>query len=346
MVQKTYAIPAMGAGHFEMMGSIVASGAMRLDVPEGVLNIGGNGKGYVLPPLVDWDPTAVANQDGSLDSLTLGDDVYLYAVQGADGRAGLVASTNITVPGGYTSETSRKIGGFHYGRVRTIAQRYDTAITPATQIVPNSVWDLSHRPTCDPTGMVEVVPGRLWVDIYLNSEGSGTWPENIPVSRFGVQPIKDDIYSRSDFHLLVRNAGKRLPTVEEFLTYAEGAPQGNDGNNDLAWSATGNSGPTTTGAVAKAVSMFNVVDAAGNLWDWLDNHHDLGGTYNWTTSVVNVGKDSSIPRGQVYHAAWRCFVGGGNFGNGVRCGARCLYSHAHPWSASGSNGFRGACDAL
>ena len=40
MVQRTYAIPAQGAGHFELMGAIEASGAMRLDVPEGILNTG------------------------------------------------------------------------------------------------------------------------------------------------------------------------------------------------------------------------------------------------------------------------------------------------------------------
>jgi hypothetical protein len=347
MVQRTYAIPAQGAGHFELMGSIEASGAMRLDFPEGILNIGGNGKGYVLEAVTDWDPTAVANQDGSLDALALGDDVYLYAVQSDDGRAGLIASTNITVPGGYTSANSRKIGGFHYGRVRPVANRYDTAYAPAVQIVPNSVWDLQHRPTCDPTGMVEVVPGKLWVDIYLASEGSGTWPENIPVSRYGVPPIKDDIYSRSDFHLLVRNAGKRLPTVEEFLTYAEGAPQGNDGNNDTAWSATANTGPTNTGAVAKAVSMFNVVDAAGNLWDWLDDHYDRGDTaWVWNKAVVDVGKDAAFARGEVYHADWRCFIGGGRFADGVRCGSRCLHSNAGPWDAIGGVGLRGVCDAL
>lgn len=356
MVQRTYAIPAQGAGHFELMGSIVASGAMRLDIPEGILNIGGNGKGYVLEPLTDWDLTAVDNQDGSLDALALGDDVYLYAVQSDDGRAGLIASTNITVPGGYTSADSRKIGGFHYGRVREVADRYNSSITPATQIVPNSVWDLKHRPTCDPTGMVEVIPGKLWVDIYLNSEGSGTWPENIPVSRYGIAPIKDDIYARSDFHLLLRNAGKRIPSAEEFLTYAEGAPQGNDGNNDTAWSATTNSGPTTTGAVAKAVSMFNVVDAAGNLWDWLDDHYDLGieNRNAWSTEIVDVGKDSAFARGQAYTyvygagdaSSWRGFIGGGHFDIGVRCGSRCLHSSAPPWGAYGSVGLRGVCDAL
>jgi hypothetical protein len=194
--------------------------------------------------------------------------------------------------------------------------------------------------------MVDVIPGWLWVDIYLNSEGSGVWPENIPVSAFGATPIKDDVYARTDFHQLARNAGKRLPTVEEFLTYAEGAPQGGNSDNDTAWSSTGNAGPTTTGAVAKAVSQLNVVDAAGNLYDWLDSHHDLGGTFAWTTSVVNVGKDAAIPRGSVRHADWRAFVGGGNFGEGAYCGARCLYSTANPWHAGGNVGLRCACDAL
>ena len=268
-----------------------------------------------------------------------------------------MASTNITVPGGYTAATSRKIGGFHYGRVRTVAQRYNTAITPAVQIVPNSVWDLGHRPTCDPTGMVEVVPGRLWVDIYLSSEGSGVWPENIPVSRYGAMPLRDDVYARTDFHLLARNAGKRLPTVEEFLTYAEGAPQGANGNNDTAWGATTNTGSTTAGGVAKAVSMFNVVDAVGNLWDWLDNHLDvgLGTTTAWKADIVNVGKDAALARGQVYslvygtnnaNSSWWCFVGGGSFDGGANAGARCLRSFAPPWYATGAVGLRCVCDAL
>lgn len=347
MVQRTYAIPAQGAGHFELMGSIAAASPSTLDIPEGLVNIGGNGRGYVLPAHLGWDPTEPGNHDGTVGTLELGDDVYIYAVQHNDGRARLVASKNITVPDGYTADNSRKIGGFHYGRVRPVAQRYNAAFVPPVQIVPNSVWDLQHRPTCDPTGMVEVVPGKLWVDIYLNSEGSGTWPENIPVSRYGVMPIRDDIYARVDFHLLARNAGKRLPTVEEFLTYAEGAPQGNDGDNDTAWSATTNTGPTNTGAVAKAVSMFNVVDAAGNLWDWLDDHYDRGDTaWAWDKTVVDVGKDAAFARGEVYHAAWRCFIGGGRFDHGVRCGSRCLDSDARPWLANGNVGLRGVCDAL
>jgi len=46
----------------------------------------------------------------------------------------------------------------------------------------------------------------------------------------------------------------------------------------------------------------------------------------------------------VNHAAWRAFIGGGNFDNGDRCGARCLNSNANPWNANGNVGLRCVCD--
>ena len=94
--------------------------------------------------------------------------------------------------------------------------------------------------------------------------------------------------------------------VEEFLTYAEGSPAGQDTNNDTAWAANSNTGPAPSGSVAKAVSMFNVVDVVGNVWDYLGDHSDWGDTLRKDATVVNVGQDASIPRGMVDHAEWRC----------------------------------------
>lgn len=339
-------IPALAAGFFSIFGQISKGTGDTVNLPEGMCNIGGNGLGYLLAAQTDWNPLTAGNNDASFAALALGDDIYLYACRQASGTAKWLASKNSTVPTGYDAGNSRKIGGFHVGRYRGVANRYATAYVPVTQILPNSCWDLSHRPTCDPTGMVEVIPGSLWVDIYLNSEGAGVWPENVPVSVFGAAVIRDTIYSRSDFHQLIGNAGKRIPTVEEFLRYAEGAPGGLNANNDQAWSATTNTGPTTAGGVVKAVSQYNVVDAAGNVYDWLDVHHDIGGTYVWDAAAVNAGKDAAIPRGSVYHASWRSFLGGGYWVSGVYCGARCLDSGASPWSAGGSVGLRGVCDSL
>lgn len=345
-------IPAMAAGFFSMFGSISKGVGDTLNLPEGMANIGGNGGGYLVPAITNWNPALAGNHDGTVAAMALGDNVYIYLVRQSNGTAKWVASKNSTVPTGYDAGSSRKIGGFHFGRVRGVANRYITAYVPTIGIVPNSVWDLNHRPTCDPTGMVEVVPGGIWVDIYLNSEGSGIWPENVPISAYGASIIRDTIYSRSDFHQLIANAGKRLPTVEEFLRYAEGAPGGLDASNDQAWSATTNTGPCTAGYVAKAISQYNIVDAVGNVWDWLDSHHDIGDVggavtpYAWDVAAVNVGKDAAIPRGSVNHAAWRAFVGGGHWLSGVLGGARCLNSNAYPWDANGLVGLRGVCDSL
>src|SRR5690606_19589996 len=102
----------------------------------------------------------------------------------------------------------------------------------------------------------EVIPGRLWADIYLNSEDGQAWPNTVPLSRFGAMPLTGtEGYARLlDYPRLLANAGKRLPTVAEFFVYADGAPQGDDDSNSTAWARTSNTAPTTTGAVAKAVS--------------------------------------------------------------------------------------------
>jgi formylglycine-generating enzyme required for sulfatase activity len=99
------------------------------------------------------------------------------------------------------------------------------------------------------------------------------------------------------------------------------------------------------------------VDAAGNLWEWLDDHYDLGknNSAGWSTAIVDVGKDAAFARGQAYTYvygasddaySWRCFFAGGTFSNSVLCGSRCLRSNARPWRAHGRVGLRCVCDAL
>lgn len=348
--------PSAAAGFASLMGQIKAVGN-NLAIPEGQLNIGGNGKGFLIDPVASFNPASASNRDDSFAALTLGDDIYIYACATATGFAKLVCSKNATYPTGYTALNSRKIGGFHYGRVRPIASRFDAAYAPLTTIVPNSVWDLQHRPKSDPTGMVEVIPGALWVDIYLNSTGAGAWPETVPVSKFGIMPLKDDIYARSDFQTLARNAGKRMPRLEEFIVYAEGCPQGSDANNDTAWSKTTNTGPAATGTVAKALSQYNVVDCAGNLWEYLDGHYDAninGYVYAYNSSLFATGQDAARARGQMHTtmnsgkttSGWRTWAAGGNFNGGSRCGSRALTSLTTPWGSGGVSGLRCVSDSL
>lgn len=343
-------IPAQAAGFFSLFGNIKKGAGETLNLPEGMMNIGGNGKGYLLEAVTGWDPAA--NSDGSFSSLNLGDDVYIYAVQHASGIAQWVASKNSTVPTGFGADNSRKVGGFHYGRIRGVENRYNVSYTPVVGIVPNSCWDLRHRPTCDPTGMAEVVPGKLWADIYLASEGAGSWPNTVPVSRFSATPLTGtEGYSRYlDYPVLAANAGKRIPQMAEWFAIADGSPQGSDSNNDTAWSATSNSGRTATGTVAKAISSLNIVDCVGNVWEMLTDNYDVGSTsssdYNYDKEITEHGQDAGEQRGEIYHRLWRIWIAGGYWTHGARCGSRSVNANHTPWHVNSTTGLRLVCDSL
>ena len=342
------AIPAMSAGHFQVQGRLAKNSAGdTLDIPQGMLNIGGNGFGYILSAATGWNPYLAANNDASFSAVTLGDDIYVYAVQQASGMAKLVASKNATAPTGYTASNSRKIGGFHVGRTRPIANRFDAAFLPLTGIVPNSVWDLAARPKASPEGMAEFAPGR-WGSIYLLSPISGAWPSVVFGSRYNVSPVRSTGgYNELDLHRGLHAAGMREPSFEEWLMMADGAPQGLDGSNDTAWTLTTNTGPCNTGALQKSVSCANFVDTVGNLWERLSHHFDTTtGAYAWDATVVNTGQDSAQARGQVSHVAWRYAYAGGSWFEGVRAGARTLSLNAAAWDAPGNLGVRGVSDSL
>ena len=344
------AVPAMSAGYFQVQGRLAKnSGGNTLDMPAGMLNIGGNGFGYILSSVAGWDPYLTANRDDSFSVITIGDDIYVYAVQQPSGVAKLVASKNATAPTGYTAGNSRKIGGFHVGRTRPIANRFDAAYLPSVGIVPNSVWDLAARPKASPEGMAEFAPGR-WGSIYLLSPISGAWPSVVFGSRHGVSPVRSTGgYNELDLHRGVHAAGMREPSFEEWLMMSDGAPQGLDATNDTAWTATTNTGPCNTGFLQKSVSCANFADTVGNLWERLNHHFDIGNStnaYAWDATVVNTGMDAAVPRGQVYHGAWRYAVAGDYWLGGVRSGARTLSLNAAAWGATGGLGVRGVSDSL
>ena len=343
-------VPAQAAGFYSFQGKIAKnSGGELLDIPEGMVNIGGNSKGDLLAPVTGFDPYDAANRDDSFAVIALGDDIYVYACQHATGYAKLVASKNATAPTGYTTSNSRKIGGFHVGRTRPIAERFIVAYAPLPGIVPNSVWDLGRRPIASPEGMAEIKPG-LWGSIYLLSPILGAWPSVIFGSRYNVSPARSTGgYNELDLHRGVHAAGMREPTFEEWLMMADGAPQGVDNTNDTAWAATANTGPCNTGAVQKSVSCANFVDCVGNLWERLNHHFDIGNstnTYAWNAAVVNTGQDTAQARGQVNHVAWRYAVAGGDWNEGAHAGAQCLNTGAAAWDAVGHVGVRGVSDSL
>lgn len=333
------AIPAMAGGFVSLFGKIEKGTGDTLHLPGGMVNIGGNGKGFVLAPQANWDPEA--NNDGSFTTPSLGDDIYLYATQHASGVAQIVASKNSTVPTGYTSDNSRKIGGFHFGRVRAIADAYSAAATVSTQIIPNSVWDLQHRPKCDPTGMVEVIPGSVWLSIYLMSEDVVAWPDTTIRSAYNAVPLTGtEGYSRFyDYERLLRNSGMRLPTYAEMVAGAYGVPEG----------ATGAASRQNTGDHSgygfAAVSCLGLDQPAGNLYQSTSHVYDRSAGTGWKDDL-NTGKDSASQHGQWYGGEFRFLIFGGPWSLGAEAGARCAVLNSHPWFVHSITGVRAACDSL
>ncbi|MFW6156752.1 MAG: hypothetical protein ACOC7J_05485, partial [Armatimonadota bacterium] len=199
----------------------------KLDIPDGAFWIPSVG-GRRLEESLDWDPAE--NDDGTVDSMSVGDDIYVYVVPRTDTgrRCKLIASKNAAGPDGYADDEYVRIAGYHYGKWRALSDAYDSSAPAQTGIIPNSVWDVLNRPTCDPSGMAEIIEGSAWLDIYLASDDGQAWPDTRAESRHDATPVSgsDGYNLYYDYLRLLRNAGKRMPQPGEWIVGAYGVPQG------------------------------------------------------------------------------------------------------------------------
>lgn len=349
-------IAAQPAGFYSASGNMVKGAGNTINIPEMMANIGGNGKGYLSPAIGNLDPLLSANNDGSFSAFALGQNYYIYACQQASGTAKIIVSINSTYPTGYTASNSRKIGGFHYGRVRN-----SITVADVTNggIVSNSMWDLVNRPSCSPEGMVSIGNGA-WVDIYLASvneaitfaAGNGS-----PItagtckSAYNAVPLTGtEGLNGYNFNELAIRSGKRLLSKGEWLMAAHGSPQGNNADNVNAWSATTNIARANTGSVVNAISLLNVVDCAGNVWEHLDEYlvrwDDTGAAgqnWGWKNPMPGMG----VGQPNMYDEEALVQMSAGGYWNvGVYAGSRCVYLGTCPWHVSVTFGSRLACDGL
>lgn len=281
----------------------------------------------------------------------------------------------------------QKIGGFHYGtcrRVNAALQPINTAdevrgngweSNVYSGIVPRSVWDQGHRPTCDPRGMVYLGSG-VWVDIYQSSDnGAGGL-----TSAYNAVPLTGTEglcwYGFMERALVV---GKRLLTYGEFCQMAFGSPGGFDDSNTNAWTAKTNTGRQKTGYVANAVSSIGCRDAVGNVWEWTGSlvtraeHTNISGSGTFSASEgVRAGKsytdgnghynatkdgtwnfDTVSPFGDGYGNIYEYndyslvpLLGGGQWSAGVQGGACTVCMQFCAWNTREYIGARCACDSL
>ncbi len=344
---------------------LYASGANEITVIEGcVIAVGGAG--------IFQTGNTVLNAS-NLDigaAFAVGSDYYVYICDSRQDAQDeqYIISLNSTYPSGWNASNSRKIGGFHYGRCRKINDNlqpvnssgavfgtgWESAVSNG--IVPRSVWTLGHRPKCSPEGMV-YLGGGTWVDIYLNSDDGAQGLK----SEYNCAPMTGtEGMNWYTFTERLMKSGKRMPDYSEFCAYAFGSPQGLDGANTNAWTATTNTGRGTTGSVVNAVSAVGCVDAVGRVWEWLNDlitraEHATNAEYHptaaWGWDKKSPLRDNATKYDvgniyQYYAYSLAALIAGGSWNDGVPAGARAVVCYHYPWDVSTKIGVRGACDSM
>ena len=302
-------------------------------------------------------------------SFVFGSDYYVWAGVPSSGHEPVLKlSTSPSAPAGLT--TPKIIGGFHYGKIRNSITINDVS----DGIVQNSCWDIKHMPRCyllglaDPAtyqigGMVEVVSGSLWVDIYLVSHGGGSGFNRRGFSKINQIPLSGtEGLCWYDFVIRAKNVGKRLLSYMEWTQAAIGSPQGINNSNANGWTKSTNTSRVKTAATNAGdadadyikgynTSLMNIRDCVGNLWEWLadmSNRHDST-AWAWQ-NVLDAGELSSdTDFGQAYlpnaygMVAW---IAGGSWSGGVFAGSRAVSVYDSPWAWAWDVGARFACGSL
>ena len=290
----------------------------------------------------------LAEADLDTGVFAVGTDYYVYLHDDGVDTEVYIISASSTYPSshGCTASNSRKLGGFHYGYERVSI----TVANVQAAIVPNSVWDLKHRPKCTPEGMV-YLGGGLWVDIYLASvneaitfNGGNGYPllTGTAKSIYGAIPLTGtEGLSGYSFNELARRSGKRLLTYAEWLQAAHGCPAGDQYAGNV--STRGTNGEN---ASIGSISFANVVDCARKVYQWLGEFTIRQDSTSWGWQNPMSGQNV----GQLYlpnATGISQFIAGGYWGYGGNAGARMVNFYYYPWYATHTDiGSRFACDAL
>lgn len=283
---------------------------------------------------IDLDITA--NWDASTYATAAnraGKDFYIYALS----NGATILSANATVPTGWTSDNSRRIGGFHCEclSVGTISGHTLTGFLTG-DILPASIWDLKFQPSCSPAGMVYSSQADIWVDIYLQS---GTGATTASVNGATITDTRTWMDHVDD----LAKVGKRLLNDAEFQVTS-------DGSNQLT-NIFGSADPVTTGghidtASRRMISHLGIEDMCGAMYQWLSdqgyqNDAAYAGTFAWYT--LPGSKGSIYRQGATGDVKLRA---GGAWSSGPACGSRCRTADSVRWNAFSGLGARGCASAI
>ena len=290
---------------------------------------GGIWKAYLFPAATD-----VTTLDTG--ALSNGKDYCVYLCDDGSDNGLLLISLNSTAPAGYTATNSRKIGGFHTlcASVGTISGHPLSGYT-ANQVLPLSVWDLTHRPkNASPNGMVYSPAIDRWVDIYM---ASGTGASTASV--YGAT-ITDN-RNWMDFCDDGAAVNKRLLTDSGFAAIAEGSNQ----QTNISGSADpGTTGGHTDTAGRRMISNIGCEDCCGVEWQWLDESSvrwdQAAGAWNWYDPGGGKGKIYCYGQTDVK------LLAGGSWADAAYCGSRARSAAIARWTAYAFIGGRFAAEPL
>lgn len=258
----------------------------------------------------------------------VGKDIYVYATAN-----GIILSPNSTVPTGYTTLTSRKIGGFQCvpEDIVGVAASHGAYGFLAGDIAYPSIWDLMFRPECAPEGMCWDPKVNLWVDIWLQS---GTGQTTASVMGATITDTREHYNHAKDFAAV----GKRMLDIAEFEITAAGSPE--------AVNIAGSADPVITGATLATNGASQVSDRfcwqmTGVMYQWCrdtgyrNDDASYSGAWSWKTTGG---------AGQQYTQGGSGAVGllaGGSWSIGTNCGSQCRNASRTRTNANASNGSRG-----
>ena len=327
-----------------------------------------------------FDPASLLDTGNELE---FGVDYWVYICLD-DTNPEIVVSKNESFPDGSTAETSRKIGHFYYGSIRKVSNdglwipidsagnKFGSSGTKwqdnvTVGIVPNSIWDLKHKPKISHSGLVEV--NGIWVGAFQASAEeaftfmSGTNGLHVTsgklATKYGAIPVTgSEGMNQFTFNEIAHKQGLRLPKYVEWLAGAFGSPQGENGANNYAWAKTTNTARTFTGCSVNtstgaydgvngvkpyAISAYNLHDCAGNVAEWTSDYSIRQDSTSWNwQNVLGAGMGQAhLP----FSDGMSALICGHGWDGGVRCGARTVHLAATPWSVNVLIGARLACDA-
>lgn len=265
----------------------------------------------------------------SFTGLDAGTHYYLYVAKTSAGTMSIVASTSSTTPGdSYTAYAL--IGGFETMCVSVTSSNTPNTVTSgisAGQIIPNSIWCSSFRPTAyNPAGMAYCDESTLWCDIYLQSgTGANTASTN-------GSTITDIRFPQNHFNDMVA-VGKFLPSDIQFTQMAYGTQSG--------YAINGATDPSTTGGHVntdskRIISCYFLEDCCGVLWQWLSDIGPIGGN-SWTSRTL---EDSYASVGSSYGNPY-CHAGGGSWSDSSKCGVCSRYERGSFATVAASISARG-----